>query len=235
MTIQDLHIAFKVEVDKNAINIGISGSPSFLPEEIDHWLYTALLNKISTKFTGNNQLSTPFEGSVKRVSDLEDLVHTDKGVALLPESDTNRLVLSDFRAKTSYAGKVQDKRMFFVSAILNFGANKKTTVNLINHTQANNFLETYNNKPWIPTPVGVLEDNSMVIYVDKDIVNAPYSLDLTYVKYPIRINNEDITSGMHDIPEYMQYEVIRYAAMLAIENIESPRTQTNPQISQNVE
>ena len=89
MTIQDLHIAFKVEVDKNAINIGISGSPSFLPEEIDHWLYTALLNKISTKFTGNNQLSTPFEGSVKRVSDLEGLVHTDKGVALLPESDTN--------------------------------------------------------------------------------------------------------------------------------------------------
>ena len=54
MNISELHIAFKIEADKNAVNIGMSGCPSFLPEEIDYWLYTAYLSKIATKFTGNN-------------------------------------------------------------------------------------------------------------------------------------------------------------------------------------
>ena len=66
MTIIEAHIAFKIEADKNAVNIGISGCPSFLPEEIDYWLYTAYLNKVSTKFTGNNALRTAYEGSSKR-------------------------------------------------------------------------------------------------------------------------------------------------------------------------
>ena len=43
MTVLEAHIAFKIEADKNAVNIGISGCPSFLPEEIDYWLYTAYL------------------------------------------------------------------------------------------------------------------------------------------------------------------------------------------------
>ena len=38
MTVLEAHIAFKIEADKNAVNIGISGCPSFLPEEIDYLL-----------------------------------------------------------------------------------------------------------------------------------------------------------------------------------------------------
>ena len=63
MTVLEAHIAFKIEADKNAVNIGISGCPSFLPEEIDYWLYTAYLSKIATKATGNNTLRIPFEGN----------------------------------------------------------------------------------------------------------------------------------------------------------------------------
>lgn len=59
MTVLEAHIAFKIEADKNAVNIGISGCPSFLPEEIDYWLYTAYLSKIATKVTGNNTLRIP--------------------------------------------------------------------------------------------------------------------------------------------------------------------------------
>ena len=70
MTIAEAHIAFKVEADKNAVNIGMSGCPSFLPEEIDYWLDTAYYQIISNKFTGNNPLKQPFEQSVKRISDL---------------------------------------------------------------------------------------------------------------------------------------------------------------------
>lgn len=229
MNIGDLHIAFKIETDKNAVNIGISGCPSFLPEEIDYWLETAYLLKISNKFTGNNALKTPFEGAVKIVSDLEKLVKTDKGLTMLSEATSNRLTMNDFISSITYGDANQNKRMFFVSALLHFGTNKLATVKLISHEQANRFLETHNNKPWIEDPVAILENNKLVVFVDRDLMTGPYTLDLTYVGYPKKINNLDITSGMDDIPEYMQYEVVKLAADMALENIESPRVQTHPQ------
>ena len=228
MTIAEAHIAFKVEADKNAVNIGMSGCPSFLPEEIDYWLYTAYLSKIATKFTGNNTIQTSFEGNAKRVADLEGLVRTDKGLTLLSETTNNRLTLNDFKSSIKYGSDTQDKRMYFIQGTLHFGS-KLANVKLISHENALRFLETYNNKPWIEEPVAILEDNKLIVFVDRDLMTGPYTIDLTYLAYPRKINNQDITSTLDEIPEYMQYEVVKLAADMAIENIESPRTQTHPQ------
>lgn len=236
MNVFDLHVAFKIEADKNAVNIGLSGCPSFLPEEIDYWLYTALLSKIATKVTGNNIIKTPFEGNIKRISDLEKLVKTDKDLTLKSETISNRLFLDDFISKIDTGKKdeegnpiYQEKRMYFIDGLLHFGNGKLSKVNLIPHSLADNFLETYNNKPWIETPVAILEDNKLILFIDKDIMVGPYSIDLTYMAYPKKIYNDLITSGIDEIPEYMQYEVIKLAADMALENIESRRVQTHPQ------
>lgn len=228
MTVPEAHIAFKIETDKNAVNIGMSGCPSFLPEEIDYWLYTAYLIKIATKFTGNNNLQAPFEGNIKRVADLEGLVKTDRSITLLSESISNRLTMNDFKSSVTYGGEAQDKRMYFIEGILHFGNNKIANVKPISHEQARRFLETYNNKPWIEEPVAILEDNKLIVFVDRDLMIGPYTIDITYLAYPRKINNQDITSTLDEVPEYMQYEVIKLAADMAIENIESPRTQTHP-------
>lgn len=228
MTVPEAHIAFKIETDKNAVNIGMSGCPSFLPEEIDYWLYTAYLIKIATKFTGNNNLQAPFEGNIKRVADLEGLVKTDRSITLLSEPISNRLTMNDFKSSVTYGGEAQDKRMYFIEGILHFGNNKIANVRLISHEQARRFLETYSNKPWIEEPVAILEDNKLIVFVDRDLMIGPYTIDITYLAYPRKINNQDITSTLDEVPEYMQYEVIKLAADMAIENIESPRTQTHP-------
>lgn len=228
MNVKELHIAFKVEADKNAVNIGMSGCPSFLPEEIDYWLYTAYLSKIATKFTGNNTLRTPFEGGIKRVADLEGLVKTDKNLTLLSESATNRLTLNDFKSSVRYGSEAQDKRMYFIEGLLKFN-NGIASVKLIDHQSANRFLEKHNNKPWIEEPVCVMEDNKVIVYVDRQLMVGPYSMDLTYLAYPRRINNLDITSGIDEVPEYMQYEIVKLAADMALENVESPRVQSHPQ------
>lgn len=228
MTIAEAHIAFKVEADKNAVNIGMSGCPSFLPEEIDYWLYTAYLSKIATKFTGNNTIQTSFEGNAKRVADLEGLVRTDKGLTLLSETTNNRLTLNDFKSSIKYGSDTQDKRMYFIQGTLHFGS-KLANVKLISHENALRFLETYNNKPWIEEPVAILEDNKLIVFVDKDLMTGPYTIDLTYLAYPRKINNQDITSTLDEIPEYMQYEVVKLAADMALENVESPRVQSHPQ------
>lgn len=228
MTVPEAHIAFKIETDKNAVNIGMSGCPSFLPEEIDYWLYTAYLIKIATKFTGNNNLQALFEGNIKRVADLEGLVKTDRSITLLSESISNRLTMNDFKSSVTYGDEAQDKRMYFIEGILHFGNNKIANVKPISHEQARRFLETYSNKPWIEEPVAILEDNKLIVFVDKDLMIGPYTIDITYLAYPRKINNQDITSTLDEVPEYMQYEVIKLAADMAIENIESPRTQTHP-------
>lgn len=228
MTIAEAHIAFKVEADKNAVNIGMSGCPSFLPEEIDYWLYTAYLSKIATKFTGNNTIQTSFEGNAKRVADLEGLVRTDKGLTLLSETTNNRLTLNDFKSSIKYGSDTQDKRMYLIQGTLHFGS-KLANVKLISHENALRFLETYNNKPWIEEPVAILEDNKLIVFVDRDLMTGPYTIDLTYLAYPRKINNQDITSTLDEIPEYMQYEVVKLAADMALENVESPRVQSHPQ------
>lgn len=228
MNVSELHIAFKVEADKNAVNIGMSGCPSFLPEEIDYWLYTAYLSKIATKFTGNNPLRVPFEGNIKRISDLEGLVKTDKGLTLLSETTNNRLTLNDFKSTITVGNEPQDKRMYFIQGVLHFGS-RIANVRLISHENAMRFLETYNNKPWIEEPVAILEENKLIVFIDRDLMTGPYTIDLTYLAYPKRINNQDITSGMDEVPEYMQYEVVKLAADMALENVESQRVQSHPQ------
>ena len=106
MIVSEIHKAFKVMMDKNAEAVAFGGCPAFLPEEIDLFLNQAFIEIISNKFTGQNVLQTPFEGSVKRVADLEGLVKTDKGISLALDSSTNVLTLENF----SNTGKRMFKR-----------------------------------------------------------------------------------------------------------------------------
>lgn len=222
MTREQLHIAFKIAIDKNSQSIAFGGCPAFLPEEIDYWLNLALYQEINTKFTGNNATKIAFEGSVKRTHDLENLIRTDNAVTATKEAGTNRCFIANL---------FSDKRMFFVDAVLNFG-NKKANVILVSHKDAQKFKKTHSNNPWIENPVCVIEDNTLYIYYDDVSMNSNnYSVDITYVKYPTKVENLP-ADGMGEIPEYMQYEVVNRAVELALEDIESQRVQTKIQLNQ---
>ena len=235
ITREDLHIAFKVVMDKNSQSVAFGGAPAFLDEEIDYWLNQALFQLVSTKFTGHNTLEQPFEGSVKRIQDLEKLVKTDKGISATLDEGTNRLVISNL-LNNSITGT---GRMFFVNAVIHWTQPYNediikripaATVQMIDHKIANKFLETYNNKPWIDTPVATIEDNSLQIYVDTSLTKSPYTVDITYVKYPTKVENLG-SEGLTEIPEYMRYELVNIAVQLALENIESRRVQTKSQLN----
>lgn len=235
ITRSDLHVAFKVVMDKNSQSTAFGGAPAFLDAEIDYWLDQALFQLVSTKFTGHNILEQPFEGSVKRIQDLEKLVKTDKGISASLDEGTNRIVIPNLLQNQTEG----EGRMFFVNAVihwtqpLNQDVIKRTpsaTVQMIDHLIANRFLETYNNKPWIDTPVATIENNSLQIYVDSASTQEPYTVDITYVKYPTKIENLG-SEGLVEIPEYMRYELINNAVQLALENIESRRIETKLQIN----
>lgn len=221
MTRDQLHIAFKIEIDKNATNVAFGSYPAFLPEEIDYWLNQGMYQEVSNKFTGLNTLKQPFEKSVKRIHDLEKLVVTKRNITAESDANLNRCVVKD----------VFKNRMFFVDAYFRFGA-KQSTVRLIEHANVDKFKKTYNNYPYIETPVAVIEDSDLVIYYDPITMKAnDYLVDLTYVKEPTKV--EDLSEeGVIEFPEHMQYEIINRAVQLALENIESKRVETKTQFNQ---
>lgn len=222
MTRDQLHIAFKIAMDKNSKSIAFGGCPAFLPEEIDYWLNQGLYQEINTKFTGNNANKVAFEGSIKRTHDLENLIRTDYSIAATKEANINRCYIANL-----FSGD----RMFFIDAVLNFDNNKANVV-LVSHEVSKNFRKTHNNNPWIEQPVGVIEDNTLYVYYDDISMNSSnYTIDVTYVKYPTKV--EDLpAAGMDEIPEYMQFEVVNRAVELALEDIESRRVQTKTQLNQ---
>ena len=224
MNIGDLHIAFKVELDKNSSGYAFAGNPAFLPEEIDYWLNKALIQTIVTKFTGNNSLQQPFESSVKRTADLEKLVITEKNLVLVFDPTSNTVTLSDFSN-----GVDNTIRMFYVQSTLCFGT-KKAGVDLVNHDQAKRFLKTYNNNPWIATPVGTLGNDALTIFIDTVTMLSPFTLELTYVRQPNKLDYTNLTE-LTDAPTYVYNEVVGLAVTLALDNIESKRIETKLELN----
>ena len=224
MTRDQLHIAFKIALDKNSQSVAFGGCPAFLPEEIDYWLNQGLYQEINNKFTGTNSAQVAFEGSIKRTHDLERLIRTEN-ISAVKDINTNRCYITNLYS---------NKRMYFISALLNFD-DKQANVKLVNHDVAQRFTQTHNNIPWIETPICTIEDNTMYVYYDPiSMVAQTYSVELTYLKEPTKI--EDLPAeGMDEIPEYMQNEVVNRAVELALEDIESKRAQTKSQLNQSDE
>lgn len=222
MTVADIHKAFKVMMDKNAEAVAFGGCPAFLPEEIDLFLNQAFIEVINNKFTGQNVLQTPFEGSVKRIADLEGLVKTDANISLSLDSSTNVLTLENFSNN--------NQRMFYVTTVLHFNNTSSTCV-LVSHEDARRFLKTYNNDPWIDTPVSTLENNRLKVMIDVHSMNSPYTIDITYVSFPPKINSATPATNINIVPDRVLYEVINRAVAIALENIESKRVESKIQIN----
>ncbi len=234
MTRDDLHIAFKIEMDKNAQSVAYGGCPAFLPEEVDYWINKAYYDVITTKFSGLNVTKTGFEGSVKRTSDLERLVRTDKSLQIALQPGTNQLMFTNLLNRNPN----NKGRLFFIQAVLHFKRDGKpttATIDLVNHENAKKFTQTYNNVPWIPNPVATIEDNSLLVYIDPILMAGDFTIDITYIKHPTLINELPSDTGLTEVPETVQNEIVNKAVQLALDNIESQRIQTKTQLNELVD
>lgn len=223
MKVSDIHKAFKVIMDKNSEAVAFGGCPAFLPEEIDLFLNQAFVEIVCNKFTGYNTLQQPFEGSVKRIADLENMVKTDYDITLSLNSSTNVLTVENFSNT--------DKRMFYVNAVLHFNTDQIANCILISHEDSRKFLKTHTNDPWIDIPVATLENNQLKVFIDVHSMNSPYSIDITYVQFPPKIDYTQASQDINIVPDRVMNEVINRAVVLALDNIESTRTQTKVQLN----
>lgn len=219
MKTSEIHKIFKLTLDKNSEEVSFGGYPAFLPEEIDVFLNQAYFEIISNKI--NDEIG--FEGSLKRLSDLQALVKTDKTIPV-ELAYNNVLEYQNFKDDSN-------DRLYLLQLVLSFGESYTTYCNIVKHEVAKKYLKTYNNDPWIEIPVATVEDNDIKIYVDSHRMVGPYNIDITYIKQPEAIDSSKADQDIVEVTEPVIFEIINRAVLIALDNIESQRIQSKGQLN----
>lgn len=240
MTIQDMHMAVKMELDKNVL----SNLPSFTDEQIDWAINKGYLRVINQYFTGHNPTQVAFEDNKKRIADLNRLIR----VAPAMVANVQSVVANE---RTFDYSNITDV-MIPISCVL-YNPNNGITYATedVNHVDIENFKICNGNFPWIPNPAVIYEGSTIIAYIDaievEDFIGNEYAV-LRYIKHPSRlhkwiynpdgsrkINLSGDESQIPAISEHVHYDIVSEAASILIENIESKRIQTQPALNQNRE
>lgn len=220
-------------MDKNAVTTAYGGAPAFHLEEEDIFLNQGLRQIIYRKFTGNNTIQQGFESSIKRVTDLQQLVKTDFNIELSPAQRATNCYFMPASFTTGELSTGHRERLLFVNAVIKDGAGLNYPCKYINHSQANRFLNAYNNQAWIPEPVVFIENDTLYVIIDDVMLQnmGDVYIDITYVDAPPVIDYTQPNQEIVDIPDDVMMEAINEAASIALENIESQRTSSKLQIN----
>ena len=241
ITIQDIHMMIKMELDKDVLSV----LPSFTEDQIDYFVNKAYIMCVNQKFTGHNVLSQKFEESKKRISDLQGLLTN----AVIP-NDTNAFKFSSNEVifNTSHLKNILYPINSVIEVELLNGEKKDMTTIEITHEQDNAFRETTENSPWIPNPVILYSKDNIVALLDRLLLNKikpNCNIKLLYLKQPTRlqywiydnngnktINLKGDSSQIPEISEHVIQEIVSLTVDLMLDNIESQRIQTHPQLTQ---
>lgn len=245
MTGNEVIQAIKLALDKYSTSASAVIGPAFLDEELCAFANQAMIETICTKFTGHNQLQQGFEQSVKRVADLERLILGCATTLINTEVDRNRM-----RTASPYP----DRYLFLVAMRLRLTKSDNSCVylpvELTDRATAQRFEQTPTNYPYIPIPKAITSNNSgsdnkpyrsFVVYLDPTLIdeigtNKTYNkaeLLTEHVWQPARMDVSKLNESAFEdlLPLPVMYEIINKAALLALDNIESQRTEVKASLN----
>ena len=213
MTHSDIYTKFMIEYDKANIT---SSYPSLTKYEIATILDKAYLALIAQKYTGNNPRRSAFESDMKAIEDLQPLINKLTVVLYIID------------------GQIEIKER------INSHDNKNhqyENIVFVSHDVAKKFKVTKTNLPWIEQPVGCIENNNVVVYVDP--MNVQYNgaqskAEFTYIKRPAKfaigqgmsVNDYDFGQTKFELSDSMAEELINLAIIMSTEIVESSRLTT---------
>ena len=233
MTHGDIYTKFMIEYDKAG---EATSYPSLTKYEIATLLDKSYLAIIAQKLVGNNTRKSGFESDVKAIEDIRPIVITQR--------ITDIVTAEDDAIKNAVQFKVPNNLLYYITCDARYKikhtddsiAYPIDTVKLINHDQAQNFILTKTNIPWIKNPVGYLENSIFTILFDNflssgEILKTIDKLILTYIQKPIKfVNDTDIE--VFELSDSMAEELINLAITFALETVESSRLSSKLQTRQ---
>lgn len=233
MTHSDIYTKFMIEYDKANIT---SSYPSLTKYEVATILDKAYLALIAQKYTGNNPRKSAFESDMKATEDLQPLINKFTAIGSL--SGDNSYIFNthtiDHLVLYIIDGQIEIK-----GSITSHDDNDHVYENIVfvSHDIAKKFRATKTNLPWVEQPVGCIENNNVIIYVDPMDVQyngAQSKAEFTYIKRPAKfavgqglsVNDYDFGQTKFELSDSMAEELINLAIIMSTEIVESSRLTT---------
>lgn len=232
MTTVQLHREFKIALDK----ADSSAFPELRDVEIDVYLNTAQEKFIKTRYGLNNIYKQGFEQIQKRTDDLKGIVKT-KFVGLNPSNvyasaGINKVY--ECSLGTLYDDKLlttasTDVYMFFVKIMANTCIGTCCDwepVSLVQQDDMSTISGDPFNSPAADDPKGFFENGNLFLWVSSDVTVS--SAMMTFIKKPATINKGTYGGAVVncELSEHTHREILQLAVQLALENLGSPRVQS---------
>jgi hypothetical protein len=242
MTISEMHIAFKLLLDKtNSLQY-----PSFLPEEIDFWLNQAIRKFVKTRYSGINPKHEGFEQSQKRIDDLRTLVRELKIACTTTGAiKPNGYVLSSALDSATFTttpywlslGEEVDIRFIPTTSA---GATAITKRVGVTDVTANDYRWKVDD----PTAAYILhydEARPLRLFYNNTIefiTDGNYTIPYAYLRFLMKPTDVDSLSSpvvSCNLAEHTHDEIVAIAVQMALENIEGPRLEGYSQLVNTME
>lgn len=231
MTIEQFHREFKVFFDK----VDSSAYPEFQDGEIDIYLNEAQERIIKLRYGKNNIYRAGFEEIQKRTDDLKNLVKTrfctvTEETSYSVVGDTvYRASLSSLFDDAELTTQSVDNYMFYIKSIAETTKGDCKTwsrVKLVQQDDVSSIGGDPFNKPTFTRPIIFFEDSDIFVWTAKDCSIS--SFQVTFLKRPalMNIGTYEGDKTECELSEHLHKELLQLAITIAIENIQSPRVQT---------
>lgn len=233
MTHSDIYTKFMIEYDKANIT---SSYPSLTKYEVATILDKAYLALIAQKYTGNNPRKSAFESDMKATEDLQPLINKFTAIGAL--SGDNSYTFNT-HIETNLILYIIDGQIEIKESISSHDKKNHQYENIVfvSHDVARKFRVTKTNLPWVEQPVGCIENNNVVVYVDPMDVQyngAQSNAEFTYIERPAKfavgqglsVNDYDFGNTKFELSDSMAEELINLAIIMSTEIVESSRLTT---------
>jgi hypothetical protein len=228
MTIQEMHTAVKLELDKtSALEL-----PAFEPEEIDFWLNNAIRRFVKTRYSGINVKGESFEETQKRIDDLRTIVWNyrttsdttvDDGSSTYPNAYIVKFPIeASGYGSEDYWLTVKEEAEITISGTAYRVPVTECTMDEYTQKLQDPFSEHilhYNTAK----PLRISRYNGVYVITDGNYTVTDYFL--TYLGKPDEV---DLSGSTHcNLPEHTHDEIVKLTASMMLENVEQPRYQTH--------
>jgi len=239
----EFHNAVKIELDKTSS----FELPAFLPEEIDYWLYQSVLRISEEKYnTYLSEVDNPkVQDELKFLLINNASITLDTPVSSDPSIGRGKVYEISFNLTNGLANNfIYDLYIQLNNKLLEDGT-LVTSVwqkcEKIKETDSFKYISSYFNTPYFEQPVyylgGSSETNttstSLIIITDYFTSSIGSTIKVSYLKVPTDIATLEDTDEYVDLPSHMHHNIVKLAAFLMLENIESQRVQTNVNLVNN--
>jgi hypothetical protein len=236
MTVIEQHEAVRLGLDKTS-SLTL---PAFETEELNYWLNEAQLELIKQKMFGNNYRGEDFDMGSKRADDLSNLMTLTAGLTYNVAGTSPEFRPHAYHPNVAVVDIVETnmpKYLYYIGTDLIISDPYAPSTGVVMETElieqklVGKLIETPYNKPFLKNGyVYLKEDQVNVIY---DPESTPTSVYVTYLRKPkilidvIGAEDPNDYTTTCELVEQVHPEIVALTVKLLLENIESPRVQSN--------